>query len=86
MPQSKKVRQAFAIAQHQEERSAVKDGAKPKASGFKTVQARIAKKTNPRTGQPYGMKRAGAILAYSSRHASQQAKRDNPRLRRVPGS
>jgi hypothetical protein len=86
MPQSKKVRQAFAIAQHQEEKSAVKDGSRAKPRGFKTIQARIAKKTNPRTGKPYGTERAGAILAYSSRNASASAKRANPRLRRISGN
>lgn len=43
--------------------------------GFKAVQKKIAKK--------YGMKRAGAILASASRHASVGAKRNNPRLKRV---
>ena len=45
--------------------------------GFKAVQRKIAKR--------YGMKRAGAILAYRSRHASAAAKRRNPRLKRVKG-
>ncbi len=43
--------------------------------GFKAVQRKIAKK--------YGMKRAGAILAASTRNASAAAKRKNPRLNRV---
>lgn len=43
--------------------------------GFKAVQAKIAKK--------YGMKKAGAILASKTRHASSAAKRANPRLNRV---
>jgi len=47
--------------------------------GFKAVQAKIAKK------QGVSEKRAGAILAYSSRHASKAAKRKNPRLNRVQG-
>ena len=45
--------------------------------GFKAVQKKIAKK--------YGMKKAGAILAASTRKASAKAKRRNPRLRRVKG-
>jgi hypothetical protein len=45
--------------------------------GFKAVQKKIAKK--------YGMKRAGAILAASSRNASAKAKKANPRLNRVRG-
>lgn len=54
--------------------------AKPKAHpGFKKVQASIAKKE----GIP--MKRAGAILAASSRNAGGAAKRANPRLNRVKG-
>ena len=48
-----------------------------KHPGFKAIQKKIAKK--------YGMKRAGAILASSSRHASKKAKRKNPRLKRVRG-
>jgi len=46
---------------------------------FKSVQARIAKK------QGVSKKRAGAILAYSSRHASAAAKRKNPKLKKVKG-
>ena len=45
--------------------------------GFKAAQKKIAGK--------YGMKRAGAILAASSRGASKAAKRANPRLKRVKG-
>lgn len=45
--------------------------------GFKAVQSKIAKK--------YGMKKAGAILAASTRGASAKAKKANPRLRRVKG-
>lgn len=48
-----------------------------KHPGFKAVQKKIAKK--------YGMKRAGAILAASSRGASKGAKKRNPRLKRVKG-
>ncbi len=51
--------------------------------GFERVQARIARRTNPRTGQPYGKERAGAILAASSRRASAGAKARNPGLRKV---
>ena len=47
--------------------------------GFKTVQSTIAKK------QGVSMKRAGAILAASSRGASKAAKKKNPRLNRVKG-
>jgi hypothetical protein len=45
--------------------------------GFKKVQSQIAKK--------YGEKRAGAILAASTRNASAKAKKKNPRLKRVKG-
>lgn len=47
--------------------------------GFKAVQSKIAAK--------YGgnMKKAGAILAASTRKASPKAKRANPRLKRVKG-
>ena len=48
--------------------------------GFKAVQDGIAKR------QGIGEKRAGAILASSSRHASAAAKRKNPRLKRVSAS
>ena len=54
--------------------------------GFRSVQRRIASRTNPRTGRPYGMERAGAILAHANRSASARAKRENPRLRRVSGA
>jgi uncharacterized protein YigE (DUF2233 family) len=47
--------------------------------GFKSVQSSIARK------EGVGMKRAGAILAASSRRASPAAKRANPRLNRVRG-
>jgi hypothetical protein len=47
--------------------------------GFKKVQQSIAKK------EGVGMKRAGAILAASSRRASPAAKRANPRMKRVKG-
>jgi hypothetical protein len=45
--------------------------------GFKAVQVKIASK--------YGgnMKKAGAILAASTRSASKAAKKKNPRLKRV---
>ena len=49
----------------------------PKHPGFKAVQKGIAKK--------YGMKRAGAILAASTRKASAAAKKANPKLKRVKG-
>ena len=47
--------------------------------GFKTAQKQIAKKGG------YGMERAGAILASSSRGASKTAKRINPNLKKVRG-
>ena len=49
----------------------------PKKQGFKNVQSEIARK------QGVSMMSAGAILASSSRNASEAAKRRNPRLRRV---
>lgn len=45
--------------------------------GFKSVQASIASRSG------VGMKRAGAILAASTRRASPAAKKANPRLKRV---
>jgi hypothetical protein len=47
--------------------------------GFKSVQKKIAAE--------YGgnMKKAGAILASSTRKASAKAKKANPRLKRVRG-
>jgi len=48
-----------------------------KHPGFKAVQNKIAKKE----GIP--AKRAGAILAASTRKASPAAKKANPRLKRV---
>ena len=50
-----------------------------KHPGFKAVQAQIAKK------QGISPKRAGAILAASTRKASPAAKKANPRLKRVKG-
>ena len=50
-----------------------------KHAGFKQIQKKIAGK------EGVSMKRAGAILASASRHASAKAKRANPRLRRVKG-
>jgi len=46
---------------------------------FKTVQSKIAKK------EGISKKRAGAILAASSRRASPAAKRKNPKLKKVKG-
>lgn len=46
-----------------------------KHPGFRKIQRKLARR--------YGMKRAGAILASSARHASAAAKRRNPRLLRV---
>lgn len=48
-----------------------------KAQGFKNVQAQIAAKSG------VSAKRAGAILAASTRRASPAAKKANPRLNRV---
>jgi len=45
--------------------------------GFKAVQAQIARK------EGVSKKRAGAILAASTRRASAAAKKKNPRLKRV---
>lgn len=50
-----------------------------KHPGFKAVQAKIAAK------EGISGKRAGAILAASSRNASAKAKAKNPRLNRVKG-
>jgi len=50
-----------------------------KHPGFKKVQSNIAAK------QGISKKRAGAILAASSRNASNKAKKANPRLKRVKG-
>lgn len=50
-----------------------------KHPGFKTVQAKIAKK------EGVSEERAGAILAASSRRASAGAKKANPRLKKVNG-
>ena len=47
--------------------------------GFKAVQAKIAKK------EGVSKKRAGAILAASTRNASAKAKRANPNLKKVKG-
>lgn len=48
--------------------------------GFKAVQRKIAKRMG------VSEKRAGAILAASTRKASAKAKRANPRLKRVKGA
>ena len=53
--------------------------AKKAHPGFKSVQASIAKK------EGVSSKRAGAILAASTRGASSKAKKANPRLKRVKG-
>lgn len=47
--------------------------------GFKAVEAKIAKK------QGISKKKAGAILAASSRKASPKAKKANPKLKKVKG-
>lgn len=46
---------------------------------FKSVQSKIAKK------EGISKKKAGAILAASSRKASPAAKRKNPKLKKVKG-
>lgn len=56
-----------------------------KHPGFKAVANEIAGEMNPRTGKAYGAGAAGAILAARSRGASAQAKKANPRLKRVKG-
>lgn len=53
--------------------------ASKKHPGFKRVAAGIARRKG------ISRKRAGAILAASTRRASKAAKRKNPRLRRVKG-
>jgi hypothetical protein len=53
--------------------------------GFSKVQASVARKTNPRTGKPYGKATAGKIVASAARNASSAAKKANPRLKRVKG-
>jgi hypothetical protein len=58
-------------------KSGVATMASKKHPGFKSVQRSIAKK------EGVSEKRAGAILAASSRNASAAAKRANPRLNRV---
>ena len=50
-----------------------------KHPGFKAVQSSIARK------EGVSSKRAGAILAASTRGASAKAKRANPNLKRVKG-
>ena len=50
-----------------------------KGIGFKAAQSQIAK------GEGISMKRAGAILAASSRKASAAAKKRNPNLKKVKG-
>lgn len=47
--------------------------------GFQAVASKIAKK------EGISKKKAGAILAASSRKASPKAKKANPRLKRVKG-
>ena len=47
--------------------------------GFKAVQGKIASRMG------VSQKRAGAILAASTRKASPAAKKKNPRLKRVKG-
>jgi hypothetical protein len=53
--------------------------ARMKHPGFAAVQTSIAKR------EGISQKRAGAILAASSRGASKAAKKRNPRLKRVKG-
>lgn len=50
-----------------------------KHPGFAAVQKKIAKK------EGISEKKAGAILANSTRHASKAAKKANPHLKRVKG-
>lgn len=53
--------------------------AKKSHPGFKAVQNKIAQK------EGVSKKRAGAILAASSRSASKKAKASNPKLNKVKG-
>ncbi len=53
--------------------------------GFKAVQSKVAARTNPHTGRPYGKERAGKIVAAAARGASAAAKRANPKLKKVKG-
>lgn len=55
-------------------------------SHFEAIAGRIATRTNPRTGKPYGKERARAILAARARSASPAAKRANPNLKHVKGA
>ncbi len=50
-----------------------------KHPGFKAVQEKIAKK------EGVSEDRAGAMLAASTRHASKEAKKENPNLKKVKG-
>lgn len=47
--------------------------------GFKSVQSKIAKK------EGVSKKEAGAMLASSTRKASPEAKKENPKLKKVKG-
>lgn len=58
-------------------KKAAQNRIKKKHPGFQSVQSSIAKK------QGISKERAGAILAYSTRHASRSAKKANPRLKKV---
>lgn len=53
--------------------------------GFSSVQGKVAKEKNPKTGKPYGKKVAGKIVADAARNASKKAKAKNPRLKKVKG-
>lgn len=57
----------------------IKVGGSMKHPGFKSVQSSIAAK------EGVSKKRAGAMLAASTRRASASAKAANPRLRKVKG-
>lgn len=82
-----KQRQAVAVSLSIQERKDKEAGQRlAEHPGFRRAQAQLAKRTNPRTGQPYGKERAGAILAAGARRASPEAKAANPRLRRVPAA
>lgn len=53
--------------------------------GFANVASKIALEHNPKTGKPYGLNTAKAILASRTRGYSAADKARNPRLHRVKG-
>lgn len=51
--------------------------------GFQGAENSVAKRTNPKTGKPYGKKAAAKIIGYNKAHASKAARKANPRLNRT---